>query len=133
MTLPKETNKAPICCRCSVTLLCLNCDLMDGSTPGFPVLHYLPEFAQIRWPKDWSFSFSISLSNENSGLISFRIDWFDLLGVKGTLKCLFQHESINFSADHPLHGPTLTSVHDYLKNYSFDYMDLCWERDISAF
>ena len=47
----------------------------------------------IRWPKYWSFSFSISLSNEYSGLISFRMDWLDLLAVKGTLKSLFQHHS----------------------------------------
>ena len=47
----------------------------------------------IRWPKDWSFSFSISPSNEYSGLISFRMDWFDLLGIQGTLKSLLQHHS----------------------------------------
>ena len=47
----------------------------------------------IRWPKYWSFSFSISSSNEYSGLISFRIDWFDLLAVLGTLKSLLQHHS----------------------------------------
>ena len=47
----------------------------------------------IRWPKDWSFSFSISPSNEYSGLISFRIDWFDTLAVQGTLKNLLQHHS----------------------------------------
>ena len=47
----------------------------------------------IRWPKGWSFSFNISLSNEYSGLISFRIDWFDLLSVQGTLKNLLQHHS----------------------------------------
>ena len=47
----------------------------------------------IRWPKYWSFSFSISPSNEYSGLISFRIVWFDLLAVQGTLKSLFQHHS----------------------------------------
>ena len=47
----------------------------------------------IRWPKYWSFSFSISPSNEYSGLISFRIDWFDLLAVQGTLKTLLQHHS----------------------------------------
>ena len=47
----------------------------------------------IRWPKDWSFSFSISPSNEYSGLISFRIDWLDLLTVQGTLKSLLQHHS----------------------------------------
>ena len=47
----------------------------------------------IRWPKYWSFSFSISLSNEYSGLISFRMDWLDLLAVQGTLKSLIQHHS----------------------------------------
>ena len=50
-------------------------------------------FLHIRWPKCWSFSFSISPSNEYSGLISFRIDWFDLLTVQGTLKSLLQHHS----------------------------------------
>ena len=48
---------------------------------------------RIRWPKYWSFSFSISPSNEYSGLISFRMDWFDLLAVQGTLKSLLQHHS----------------------------------------
>ena len=106
------------------------CDPMDRSTPGFPVLQHLLEFAQthvcwvgnaiqpshpchpllllpsifpsirvfsnkwalrIRWPKGWSFSVSISPSNEYSGLISFRIDWFDLLALQGTLKSLLQH------------------------------------------
>ena len=47
----------------------------------------------IRWPKYWSFSFSISASNEYSGLVSFRMDWLDLLAVQGTLKSLLQHES----------------------------------------
>ena len=50
----------------------------------------------IRWPKNWSFSFSISLSSEYSGLISFRIDWFDLLAVQGTLKSLLQHPAHQF-------------------------------------
>ena len=47
----------------------------------------------IRWPKDWSFSFNISPSNEHPGLISFRMDWLELLAVQGTLKSLFQHYS----------------------------------------
>ena len=120
---------------CSVAKLCptlyasINC-----STPGFPVLHYLPEHAQthfhcvrdtiqpshplslfsppaliflsfmifsneilsIRWPQYWSFSFSISSSSEFSGLISFRIDWFDL-AVQGTLKSLLQQHSLKAS------------------------------------
>ena len=52
---------------------------------------------QIRQPKYWSFSFSISPSNDNSGLISFRIDWFDLLAVQGTLKSVLQHHSLKAS------------------------------------
>ena len=80
----------------------------------------------IRWPKFWTFSFSRSLSNEYSELISFRIEWFDLLAVQGTLKNLLQHqfESINSSALSLFYGPTLTSVHDYWKNHSIDYTDL---------
>ena len=113
---------------CSVVKWCLTlCDPMDCSTPGFPVLHHLVEFAQThvhwvnnaiqpshplsspsppalnlskhqglfqwvvslhRWPKYWSFSFSISPSNEYSGLMSFRMDWLDLLAVQETLKSL---------------------------------------------
>ena len=51
----------------------------------------------IRWPKYWSFSFNISFSNEYSGLISFRMDWLDLLAVQGTLKSLLQHHSLKAS------------------------------------
>ena len=115
----------------SVAQLCLTlCNLMDCSTPAFPVHHQLPEPTQIRfhhvsdaiqtsypllsllllpsifpsikvfssewvvcirWPMFWNFSFIICPSNEYSGLISFRIDWFDLLAVQGTLKSLLQH------------------------------------------
>ena len=77
----------------------------------------------IRWPKYWSFTFSISPSNEYSGLISFRIDWLDLLAVQETLKGSSptpQFKSINSSAFSFLYSPTLTSVHDYWKNKSFD-------------
>ena len=117
----------------SVAQLCLTlCNLMNGSKPGLPVAHQLPEFTQtmsiesmmpsshlilccpllllprippssrvfsnesaicIRWPKYWSFSLSISLSNEHPGLISFRMDWLDLLAGQGTLKSLLQHHS----------------------------------------
>ena len=126
---------------------------MDGSSPGFPVLYYLPEFAQthvqrvgdaiqpsrplssllllpsifpsikvfsselslcIRWPKDSSFSFSISPSNECSELVSFRIDWFDLLAVQGVLKSPLkpQFKRINSSALSLLYDPS-PSIHDY--------------------
>ena len=72
--------------------------------------------------KYWRFSFSLSPSNEYSGLISFRIDWFDLLVVQGTLKSLLQHqfESINSLALGLLYGSTLTCIHDYWKSHSFD-------------
>ena len=85
-----------------------------------PVLH-------IRWPKFWSFNFSISPSNEYSGLIPFRMDWLDLLAVQGTLTSLLQHHNLKTSSLSLLYGPTLTSVHDYWKNH------LCWQSDISAF
>ena len=89
----------------------------------------------IRWPKYWSFSFTISPSNEYLGLISFRIDWFDLLVVQGTLKCspAPQIKSINSSTLSFLYGLTLTSIYDYWKNYSFDYMDVCWQSGIFDF
>ena len=69
---------------------------------------------RTRWPEYWSFSFSISLSNEYSGMISFRIDWFDL-AVQGTLKSspTPQFKSINSSVLSFLYGPALTCIHDY--------------------
>ena len=130
----RRQNVVTICC-CSVAHSCPTlCNPMDCNTPGFPVLHHLPELAQtlvhwggdgtqpfhslsplfllpvifpsirifsnesvlfIRWPKYCSFS--ISPSNEISGLMSFRIDWFDVLTVQGTLKGLLQHQSLKAS------------------------------------
>ena len=80
----------------------------------------------IRWPKCWSFS--ISPSNEYSGLISFRIDWFDHLAVQGTLKSLLQqHSSKTWILQHsPFLMVQLSHiVHDCWKDQSFDYMELC--------
>ena len=76
----------------------------------------------IRWPKYWSFSFSISPSDEYLGLISFRMDWMDLLAVQGTLKSLLTPKlrSINSSVLSFLYSLTLTSVHDNWKNHSLD-------------
>ena len=150
-------------CCCSVTKLCLIlCNPMDSSMPGFPVLQYLTEFAQIhvhwvtdaiqpshplppplllpsifpsirvfpsklalwiRGPKYWSFSFSISLSNEYSGLISFWMDWLDLLAVQGTLKNLLQHHSLKASILRGLAFFMDQLLHPYMttgKNHSFD-------------
>ena len=84
-------------------------------------------------PKYWSFSFSISPPNEYSGPISFRIDWFDLLAVQGTLKSLLQHHSSKTSILCLLYGPILRSTHDYWKNHSFDYIDLCCQGNVSVF
>ena len=123
-----------VCCSVAQSWPTL-CDSMDSSTPDFPVLHHLLDFAQtlvlwvsdaitilssvllllpsvfsstrvffsnelalgIRWPKYWSFSFSIIPFSENSGLISFRIDWFDLLVVQGILELLLEHHSSKVS------------------------------------
>ena len=117
---------------CSVAQSCLTpCNPRDCRTPGLPVPHYLPKFAQvhvhcisdaiqpshplstllppsvfpsirvfsneaalqIRWPKYWIFSFSITPSNDYLGLISLKIDWFDFLAVQGILKSLLQHHN----------------------------------------
>ena len=94
----------------------------------------------MKWPKYWSFSFSITPANEYSALISFRIDWLDLLAVHGTLRRdsresspTPQFKSISFSALNFLYSPTLISIYDCWKNHSFDYMDLCWQSNVSAF
>ena len=74
---------------------------------------------RIRWPKFWSFSFIIISSNEHPGLISFRMDWLDLLAVQGSSQESSptpQFKSINSSALSFLYSPTLTSIHDYWKN-----------------
>ena len=88
----------------------------------------------IRWPKygSFSFSFAISPSNEYSGLISFRIDWFDHLAVQGTLESSLtpQFKSINSLALSFLYSSTLTSIHDSWKNHNLDQMDLCWHSNV---
>ena len=73
-------------------ILCCPLLLMPSIFPSIRVFSN-ESVLRIRWPKYWSFSFSISPSNEYSGLISFRIDWLDLLAVQGTLKSLLQHHS----------------------------------------
>ena len=76
----------------------------------------------IRWPKYWSFSCSISPSNEHPGLISFRMDWLDLLAVQGTLKSLLEHHSAKASILRcsAFFTVQLTSIYDHWKNHSFD-------------
>ena len=86
-------------------------------------------FASGGQTKHWSFSFSICSSNEYSGLISFRNDWFDVLAVQGTLK---SHSSKASILQHSA-GPILTSIYDYWKNHTFEHTDLCWQSSVSAF
>ena len=90
----------------------------------------------IKWPKYWSFSFSISPSNEHSGLISFRMDCVGSpCSPRDSQESSLtpQFKSINSSALSFLHSPTLTSVHDHWKNHSLDYTDLCWQSNDSGF
>jgi len=90
----------------------------------------------IRWPNYWSFSFSISPSNEYSGLISSRIDWFNLLAVQGTLKSLLQHHSSKASILWHSAFFIVQLSHPYMttgKKHSFDYTNLCRQSNVSAF
>ena len=89
----------------------------------------------FRWPKYWSFSFSISPSNENSGLVSFRIDWLDLLAVQGTLKNILHHHSSKALVHRHSVFFMVRLSHLYMTtgvNHTFDYMDPCW-LNVSAF
>ena len=98
-------------------ILCCWLFILPSVFPSIRVFSSL----HIRWPKYWVFS--ISPSNEYSRLISFRIDWFDLLAVQGTLKSVLQHSSLKGLYSWVLsllYGPTLTSAHAYWKNHSFD-------------
>ena len=85
----------------------------------------------IRWPQYWRFS--ISPSSEYSGLISFKIDWFDFLAVQGTCRSLLQHhqlEGINSLSFCLLYSPAVTAICDHWEDHSLDYMDIC-QRVIS--
>ena len=94
---------------------------------------------RIRWPKYWSFSFSISPSDEYSGLISFRMDWLNLLAVPWESKGLSRVFSNTTVQKHQFFSTQLSSQsnshiqHDYWKNHSFDYMEICCQRNVSAF
>ena len=102
-------------------ILCCPLLLLPSILPSIRVFSNEPAF-HIRWPKYWSFSFSISPSNEESGLISFRIDWFDLLAVQWILKSLLQHpqfKDFNSSVLSLLYGPNPTYISlSYTSNLS---------------
>ena len=157
MTLWTAAHEAPLFFTISQSLLrFMSTELVILS--NHPILHHLllllPSiFSSIRvfsnesalyikLPNYWSFSFSITPSmnmeytNEYSRLISFKIDWFDHLspGDFQESSPTSQFKSISSLALSLLYGPTLTSVCDYWKKkHSFDYMDLCWQSDVSAF
>ena len=102
-------------------ILCCPLLLLLSIFPSITV--FSNESFHVKWPKYWSFSFSISPFIEYSGLIYFKMDWLDLLAVQGTLKSSLmpQFKNINSSALSFLYNPTLTSIHDYWKNHSFDW------------
>ena len=108
----------------------------SSSPPAFNIsqhqgLFQWEKFLHIRWSKYWTFSFSISPSNKYSVLISFRMDWLDLLAVQES----FHHHSLKASIlrHSAFFIVQLTPIHDYWKNHSFDEMDLCWQSNVSAF
>ena len=102
-------------------ILCYPLLLLPSIFPRIRVFS-IESALRIRWPKYWSFSFNISPSNEHPGLISFSMDWLDLLAVQGTLKSLFQHHSSKASIllRSAFFTVQLTSIHDYWKNHSLD-------------
>ena len=102
-------------------ILCHPLLLLPSNFPGIRVFSKESVLC-IRWPEYWSFSFSISPSNEYSGSIFFSMNRLDLLADQGTLNSLLQYHSshINCLALSSLYNPTLTSIPDYWKNHSFD-------------
>ena len=100
-------------------ILCRPLLLLSPITPSIRVFSN-ESTLHMRWPKYWSFSFSIIPPKEISGLISFRMDWLDLLAGQGTLKSLLQHNSSKASILwlSLLHSPTLISIHYHRKNHS---------------
>ena len=117
------SNSCPSSQWCHPTILsCHPCLLLPSIFPSIRVFSS-ESVLHITWPKYWGFSFNISPSNEYSGLISFRMDWLNLLVVQGTLKSLLQHHSSKASilrCSAFLYSLTLTSIHDYWKNHSFE-------------
>ena len=119
------------------------CPIISSSTTrSSPALSLFQYDGQSQWVGFWYLVAKVApsasvLSMNILGLISFSIDWFDLLAVQGTLKSLLQHHSLSTSilrhSAFFMYGPTLTSIHDYWKDHSFDSTDLCWQSDVSAF
>ena len=124
-------------------ILCHHLLLLPSIFPSIRVFSN-ESVLHIRWPKHWSFSFSISPSNEYSGLISFRMDWVDLFAVQGTLKNLHSSKAsilwhspffiVQLSHLHMTTGKTIALTRrkkvNHRSNHSFD---LCWQSNVSAF
>ena len=115
-------------CHPAISILCHPLLLLLPIPPSIRVFSN-ESTLHMRWPKYWSFSYRISPSNEHPGLISFRMDWLDLLAVQGTLKSLLQHHSSK--ASNLQHSAFFT---DYCKTIALTRQtDLCWQRNLSAF
>ena len=116
-------------------ILCCSLLLPPSIFPSIRVVS-TESVLHIRWPKCWSFSFSVSPSNEDSGLIFFRMDWLDVLAVQGTLNSLLQHHSSKASILQCSAFFIFQLSHPYMttgKNNSLDHPDLCWQSNLSAF
>ena len=119
---------------CSHLTLCHPLLLLPPIPPSIRVFSN-ESTLHMGWSKYWSFSFSTSSSNEHPGLISFRMDWLDLLAVEGTLK-VFSNTTVQkhyFSVLSFLHSLTFTSIHDHWKNHNLDHTDLCRQSNVFAF
>ena len=116
-------------------ILCRPLPLLPSIFPSIRVFSN-ESILHVKWPKYWSFSFSCSPSNEYSGFISFRIDWFDHLAVQGTLKFFLQHHTFKSINSLVLSLFMVQFSHPYMitgKNPSFDHTELCGQSDVSAF
>ena len=118
-------------------ILCLPLHLLPSIFPSIRVFSNESVF-RIRWPKYWSFCFSISPSNEYLGLTSLRTYWFDLLAVQRVQDSQGssptpQLKGTSSLAISLLYGPTLTSIYDYWKDHSFNWTDLCQQSNVSLF
>ena len=114
---------------------------LSPSSPSASVFPSMRVFSNelalcVRWPKYWSFSFNISPSKDYSGLISFKIDWFDFLAVQGSLRSLLQHHSLKASILQCSAFFIVQLSHLYTttgKDHILDYMDLCLQSDVFGF
>ena len=124
-------------CQSNHLILCCPPLLLPSIVPSVRVFSNESPLHSMR-PKYWSFSFNISTSSENPGLISFNMDWLDVLAVQGRTaredsSPILQFKSINSSALSFLYSPTLTSIHDRWKKHSLDKTNLCSQSNVSTF